>query len=366
MKTPTLEERNMIAQLTEALQIKLRNNSYIVAENDHEYVNFMQLIEDQELYTLFNDELMKETDFHIKFWMKFLENEPKIIELYKISTEIDIQNKETRHKWGEMVNFKDKSSSKLILLYGLYNMIVKNRTIYGQKYVKFYNNLIFNHKNDVNIDKLTKDNILSPDNILVMISGQKENLGIIESISRSIESHYGFTAESLINNNITALMSSFYEKRHTKFLIRYYRTGEENFMNNRKLLYIKHVNGYCIPVKILIKYFPYIRNGVSFIGLIRPIRNYKESITIEMNGTIDSFTKKIGQMLGLHMNRDGNKREINIKELCPQLEEVNKILNEVMLKKLEDSKKKEFKNIILKKQTFITLDTRTLSTEKHA
>ena len=92
-KNLSLESQNIITQLARKMEILLRDEGYVRSENDkksNENLDFIQMIENEELYSLFNEELMKKTALQIKFWKSFLENEPKIFELYQISTQLTL------------------------------------------------------------------------------------------------------------------------------------------------------------------------------------------------------------------------------------------------------------------------------------
>jgi len=59
--------------------------------------------------------------------------------------------------------------------------------------------------------------------------------------------------------------------------------------------------------------------------LYQPVKTSKESILIERNGDIESFTRGIGEKLGL---LNGNQKKVNIKEINEKFEEINNMLNE--------------------------------------
>ena len=55
-------------------------------------------------------------------------------------------------------------------------------------------------------------------------------------------------------------------------------------------------------MKILVKQFPSLVDGIQYVGMIKPIQSDFEYIITDLDGVIDSFTKGITGILGLSPN----------------------------------------------------------------
>lgn len=73
-------------------------------------------------------------------------------------------------------------------------------------------------------------------------------------------------------------------------------------------------------MKILVKQFPNLIEGIQYVAMMKPIMSDFEFIITDMDGVIDSFTKGIISLLGLTPNIFKDKdSQINIMLLAPDL-----------------------------------------------
>jgi len=84
------------------------------------------------------------------------------------------------------------------------------------------------------------------------------------------------------------------------------------------------------PINYYININPSIYGGLSFIFICRTVSQSNEYILLDEKGEIDSFTKNIGELLGLLSSKDGCydiEAKIPIGQICPELIQVNKAFN---------------------------------------
>jgi hypothetical protein len=55
-------------------------------------------------------------------------------------------------------------------------------------------------------------------------------------------------------------------------------------------------------MKILVKQFPNLVEGIQYVGMVKPIQSDFDYIVTDMDGVIDSFTKGITAHIGLTPN----------------------------------------------------------------
>ena len=73
-------------------------------------------------------------------------------------------------------------------------------------------------------------------------------------------------------------------------------------------------------MKILVKQFPNLVEGIQYVGMVKPIQSDFDYIVTDMDGVIDSFTKGITAHIGLTPNMFKDKdSQINIQLLAPDL-----------------------------------------------
>ena len=313
--------------------------SFCIVKTDNTEINILQLIRNDQVYEKFTKYLIQITETHLSFWDNFLLNEPPLKKIYKISRKILQETQSLNSKWDNSCKGHCQEYPKLYLLYGLFNFAVKNKAFYSEGLLKQYFNVMNSGKNDNNEDELSSENILSFDNIVIRIKGEYESFGMIQSISQSVEKHLGYSYNSFKSANVTKIMSPFFQLRHAGFIKKYYESGITKLINKNITLFMMHREGYIIPACILIKYHPFITNGVEFIGLLRPLKNYCNYLVVEEDGTVDSFTQEIGILLNIQpYNRT---RLIKIGDVCKEFENIHKIMNYFLRKDMNHDIKLE-------------------------
>jgi hypothetical protein len=70
--------------------------------------------------------------------------------------------------------------------------------------------------------------------------------------------------------------------------------------------------GHCFGVKILIKQMPSLKEGIQYVGMIKPYSSDYDYILTDMNGNIDCFSKGITSLLGLNPMTFKENQAINI------------------------------------------------------
>ena len=70
--------------------------------------------------------------------------------------------------------------------------------------------------------------------------------------------------------------------------------------------------GYCVTIKLLIKQFPSLVDGIQYVGMMRPVTTDFEYIITDIYGHIDCFSSGIGSMLSLNPQLFKDNEQINI------------------------------------------------------
>ncbi len=64
-------------------------------------------------------------------------------------------------------------------------------------------------------------------------------------------------------------MPSLYSKYHDNFLNKFKETGKANLINNERILFGKHKNGYIFPFRVLLKPVTHaLKEGIEFVANI--------------------------------------------------------------------------------------------------
>lgn len=173
-------------------------------------------------------------------------------------------------------------------------------------------------------DFVKKSEILfTEDTTVVHISGNRDTNGRIISVSHGLYKCFGYTSSEVLNCNVSLLMPGTIGSRHNEFLEKFYKSGRQRVFNLERPVFALNKVGHCFYVKVLVKQMPTLREGVSYVGMIRPTYTEFDYIITNLNGNIDSFSKGISSLLGIQPSTfKDNNSNINIMILCPELIEI--------------------------------------------
>lgn len=87
--------------------------------------------------------------------------------------------------------------------------------------------------------------------------------------------------------------------RHNEFLEKFYKTGRERVFNIERPVFALNKTGHCFYAKVLVKQMPTLKDGMQYVGMIRPTYTEFDYIITNMYGNIDSFSKGVSSLLGI-------------------------------------------------------------------
>lgn len=123
-------------------------------------------------------------------------------------------------------------------------------------------------------------------------------------------------------------MPRIYAKDHEIYMTSYLKTGKEDVLNKKRYVFGVGFDGYIFPTQIYIKFNPNIKDGISYIGLLRP--QFKECTRYYMllyaDGRIDSISKKLSEKLFL-TSECLLQKSIFLWELSQEFSVINQIMN---------------------------------------
>jgi hypothetical protein len=139
------------------------------------------------------------------------------------------------------------------------------------------------------------------ENIIISISGNKDKFGTITSASRNITENFGYKPDDIKGDNITTLMSKFYQINHPIIIDQFFNGKSFGILKIPQNLNVRHVDGYLVKTKTQIVLHPFVENTMMFVAVMKPIkRDQFEYIRVRDDGMIDSYTEEIGKILNLN------------------------------------------------------------------
>jgi len=105
----------------------------------------------------------------------------------------------------------------------------------------------------------------------VLIINEK---GIIESSNDSTERMFGYSADHLIGQNVSALMPKAYAEQHNQYIEAYYKTGEAKILGLGRELSAQKKDGTVFPIELAVEEM-YFDGQRKFVGIIHDISKRK-------------------------------------------------------------------------------------------
>lgn len=69
--------------------------------------------------------------------------------------------------------------------------------------------------------------------------------------------------------------------------------------NNERPVFALNKMGHCFYAKVLVKQMPSLKEGIQYVGMVRPTYTEFDYIITSLNGNLDSFSKGVQGLLGI-------------------------------------------------------------------
>lgn len=106
---------------------------------------------------------------------------------------------------------------------------------------------------------------------VIIISGNRANLGNILNANHEIEQLLGFKKIELVGENISILMPEVIGKQHNLILQKYFDKQHDliNVENQKDfLVFAQNTKGFIVPTLLFVRVIPNLDNGVQFLGFL--------------------------------------------------------------------------------------------------
>ena len=232
------------------LMLKDEYDEYIVPTvNIHHYVRIMKQASKNM------SKLENLCTIYIKFWTLYNSNEVKISELMVSAKKCVNESNIIKNEWEkETYSFSNIGDvPKVYLTYSLFLILSRNLIRKSEKFFKIYQNLITKISKGNLTEDIIDDNILSYDNVVLIVSGNKDNPGIINTCTPSIKALLGYHVNSIIGQSLNIILPQFINQRHDGYMKRYSETGRYKLLNKNVYLPALKSNKTITPITITIK-----------------------------------------------------------------------------------------------------------------
>ena len=231
------------------------------------------VLEYDKAYHKFLAKVINAAESNMQFWAELSTKNPRSNKLLDLGSSLLIINKGVKKAFNKLIRYE----VALNPLYQIFAGFVRQVT----------------HDQDQNLDVLEKANELKKAAFktdiratqeisfgseldktgrasfsVVQVSGNREDLGTILSVSNSIWGLLGYKPKNLGGEMINVMMPKFFSEKHNQFIENYFTTEKSRFMDSSRVVFPLHRNGFIRPCGLHLNMLCSVESGISLVGIL--------------------------------------------------------------------------------------------------
>ena len=241
-------------------------------------VDIFPVLEYNRYYEKIFSNIILISHMSVDFWSELQKNifQSEII----INNGFNICKKATKtEKYSKFILAKNPNDLRILKLYGsfLYQVLQlpeESKNLLNKAFLQ----LVMMTSPDVESKKNKSYDFLEDmEAAIILVNGNKENIGRIDYINHSFTNLFGYTKEEIRGRNVSCIMPRNIGKHHNNFMLNFYSTSKPKFLNHICQEIGLNKEGLIHPITIFVKIYPSIEEGIAYVGLIR--KTHFSSIT---------------------------------------------------------------------------------------
>ncbi|KAI8849644.1 hypothetical protein BC829DRAFT_391289 [Chytridium lagenaria] len=229
----------------------------------------------------------------IHFWSELLKKQPSFRKLQKYGAAISSAISSAQNHYMALIKLSP-DAPHVYRLYGHFLINVLNDAKQGQDLLDHADELEEEHHHQ-------RDSNSSEDNVIITISGERQNLGHIINVNVMTTKVFGYKRQELMQQNINKLLPSPFSEFHDIFLQRYLETGLAKVVDRSRQVLGLSKQGYIFPITLCVKHVVDPKGTQSFIGTER-----RPKITDWLPGATQEASAQLISKTGLKLQHSFN------------------------------------------------------------
>ena len=249
---------------------------------------------------------------YIDFWTYYQKPDFKLVNLLNKGVLIEKEADNISHLWSQHLNQHEGFFTSMVRTYSIYLDLVRNSPHSAAKTTKMYSWKLKKHATSSIPKEITKDNMNLPDTMVLHYTLTKKAFNEITHISDNAFNLIGYNKTDLIGKDLCILFTKQIQTHLAKLAVTTTKTQVKT--KNKGTGAFKTKQGYIVPYKTYITVFPYVRDSLTYISIIRTYQPQYEEILLDDDGFIDGSTKIITNRLNI--STEGTD---HLFDLCPSI-----------------------------------------------
>ena len=292
--------------------------------NNMKSLNLKSLVDFEIVSTQLTETIYSISQKYLRFWESYKADNLMLMNIKTQSEIIEKEAEEIKQLWDKEIRPNITFSKLLCSLYTQYLDLVRNSPFTAHKIKKQTGTYLFQKDIEDGSKYLTNKNLFSPNNIILTISGGKDNPGKIIRVSANVTELLGWDKEDLIGNDSNILRMRTRKERHHQTLS---KIAEDSLITSDEEsieTFLQTKKGYIKPVLVYFSIYPYFKNELIYTVIIRVANPDAEIIVLNEEGIVDGVTFGIGDCLKIPVHKKLTIYDIckNTDELCLPFQDV--------------------------------------------
>ena len=238
-----MSEHNSLSTEISILLLKQKLEQYL-EKRDRELVESSKIdmagyIKLNEKYEELKQKILDQSKLHIQFWEANLSSEFDFRVITDLSLKIQHCQSDISRFWKELEGINNKNFMTPYLAYGLYLEALNNMPSSSLKFITQQLTNLTRLEVDNNLKELCDETLYHSDNVHLVVSGMKEDLGTILECSPSSLKTLGYDRLGLIGKNVSEIMpesiNPFLSRHLIKFPFGFEPLKKTNTLNSCKV-----------------------------------------------------------------------------------------------------------------------------------
>ncbi|KAI9204168.1 uncharacterized protein BJ171DRAFT_599351 [Polychytrium aggregatum] len=232
-----------------------------------------------------------------QFWRELLKKHPGIQKLQNKGSDINSAITSAQQYYLSVLKLSPKSSN-VYRLYGKFLTEIMNDHREGQRYLDKAEEMdTANPESRDGGERFDALDLFDEKVAHVTISGDREDLGIIQNVNSTVSKLLGFHKSEVLNHNVKIIIPSPFAEMHDMLLQRYLDTGFAKVIDRKRHVLAIRKDGYLLPIDLCVKQLTTSGGGISFIGLMRAAERPDEEEFIILSDSLQliHFTQGMSQ-----------------------------------------------------------------------
>ena len=269
---PSTSNWSSAVQLQLAIEKELNLRDHI--DKASTTMNIKHILEYDKVYYKFLERVTFAAGKNLDFWTELSTKDPDSNKLLDLGSSLLVINKRVKKSFLKLIEYGVALSNIYQIFAGFVRLVTHDQDLNLDILEKANQLRKKNNENQLNstqklnfgLDEEVKKN---EEKLTVMqVSGNREDMGTILSVSNSIWSLLGYKPTELEGSSLNCLLPRYFYEKHDHFIEKFLQTEIQEVMNSTRLVFAMTRNGFIKACSLHLKIISSVSKGITLVGAL--------------------------------------------------------------------------------------------------